>query len=67
MLKTEITCKSLCGNIKPCGNVFCSLNPKYRGPFRKKKKPKPYKSKQFRGFIPKGRRVWCFNEKGGPV
>lgn len=66
MLNSEINCKNLCGNIK-CGNVFCSLNPRYRGPIRKKKKLKPSKNKQFRGFIPRGRRVWFFDENGEPI
>lgn len=31
------SCKETCGQEKPCGNRFCSANPKYVPPSPKKK------------------------------
>lgn len=30
------TCQSVCGMDKPCGNRFCSANPRYSPPIRKR-------------------------------
>lgn len=65
-LTPAMSCKELCGRDKPCGNVFCSLHSKYRGPIRKKQKKTPKKT-LFKGFIPRGQRVWRFDEKGEPM
>lgn len=35
------TCKETCGQEKPCGNRYCSANPKYTGPKTKPKKKPP--------------------------
>lgn len=32
------TCEELCGRVKPCGNTYCSNNPRFRGRNRKKRK-----------------------------
>lgn len=34
----HFSCYELCGREKPCGNTYCSNNPKYTGPVRKTKK-----------------------------
>lgn len=44
-LTPAMSCKELCGRVKPCGNVFCSNNPNYRRPTTKKKKTKPVAKK----------------------
>lgn len=39
------SCEEVCGQVKPCGNRYCSANPKYIHPTPKKKVKPAQKSR----------------------
>lgn len=42
--KITYSCEETCGQVKPCGNKYCSAHPNYKPPTPKKKRHRLRKS-----------------------